>query len=188
MRSLFASVAVLLLAAAPAIAAGGVNVPPFSSIEARGGSHVILHHGATQHVAIIKGDMNVSRVSVVSGKLVIDPCPNTCWFWSHHELEVDVVAPNVDALEAHGGADIDARGPFPRQAQMHAEAHGGGDIDIRAIPVEHVTALAHGGGDVKVQALSSLDAEAHGGGDITYVGHPAKINSKVHGGGNVSQE
>ena len=188
MRSLAASVAVLLLAAAPALAGGDVKVPAFSSIEAGGGSHVILHHGTTQRVVVVKGDMNVSSVRVDGGKLMIDPCPKNCWFWDHHELEVDVVAPNVEALVAHGGADIDARGPFPRQAQMRVEAHGGGEIDIRAIPVEHVTAIAHGGGDVKLQALSSLDAQAHGGGDITYVGHPAKINSQVHGGGNVSQE
>lgn len=187
MRSLFASAATIVLACAAAQAATDLKLPQFSAIEAHGGSHVTLLHGNVQRVTVTKGDMSVSRISVVGDKLLIEPCPN--WCWHSPQLEVEVQTPNaIQALTAHGGAEIDARGPFPRQPQLRAVAHGGGDIDAKAIPVDAVSAEAHGGGDIHVQPISSLQAEAHGGGDIRYIGNPPKVESNVHGGGDVTRE
>lgn len=187
MRSLVICAAVSALACAAANAATDLKLPPFSAIEARGGSQVILHRGPMQRVAVIKGDMNVASVTVVGDKLVVQQCKNWCWHTG--ELVIEVTTPNaIQELTAHGGADILARGQFPRQPQLRATAHGGGDIDAKAIPVDAVVAEAHGGGDIHVQALSSLQAEAHGGGDIHYTGNPPKVQASTHGGGDVSRE
>jgi len=187
MRAFFASAALCLLASAPAFAATDLSLPPFSAIEAHGGAHVVFHHGASQRVTVVKGDMKVARIIVVGGKLEIDPCPTTCWIGSH-ELDVDVVSPGVQALAAHGGARIDAEGTFPKQPQMSVEAHGGGSIDIRTIPADAVSVEAHGGGNVRVRALAALSAEAHGGGDIVYAGNPPKVAISTHGGGSIRKE
>jgi hypothetical protein len=187
MRSLFASAAALVVAGAAAQAGTDLKLAPFSAIEAHGGSHVTIHHGDVQRVSVIKGDLNVSRVSVSGDKLLVEVCPN--WCWQSHDLEIEVTTPRaIEALTAHGGSNIDARGPFPRQPQLRVTAHGGGDIDARAIPADAVSAEAHGGGDIHVQALSSLQAEAHGGGDIHFTGKPAKVQTNIHGGGDVGPE
>lgn len=187
MRAMLASTALLLMISAPGVAATDLQLPPFSAIEAHGGAHVTLHYGDRQRVTVIKGDMKVSRVSVVRGKLMAEGCVDNCWF-GNHELDVDVVAPNVQALAAHGGGDIEAVGAFPHQQHLTVAAHDGGEINARAIPADSVTADAHGGGDIKVNALASLDASAHGGGDITYAGHPQKVSSSTHGGGSIQRE
>jgi hypothetical protein len=186
MRSLIASAALCLIVSAPAFAATDLSLPPFSAIEAHGGGHVVLHHGATQRVTVIKGDLKISRVTVKNGNLMIDPCPTNCWLNSP-ELEVEVVSPRIDALAAHGGGSIEAKGPFPRQAKLAVAAHGGGSIDARAIPADTVAASAHGGGSIKVNAIATLAAQAHGGGSISYTGNP-QVSSATHGGGSISHE
>jgi hypothetical protein len=186
MRSLIASVALCLVASAPAIAATDLQLPAFSAIEAHGGGHVVFHHGATQRVTVIKGDLKISQVTVKDGKLMVDPCPTSCWLRSQ-ELEVEVVAPRIEALAAHGGGSIEAKGPFPSQAKLAVAAHGGGSIDARAIAAETVAASVHGGGSIRVNAIATLAAEAHGGGSITYTGNP-HVASSTHGGGSISHE
>ena len=187
MRFVVMSFAACLLAGAAAQAGTDLNLPKFSAIEAHGGSHIILHHGATQRVTVIKGDMKVSSVTVVGDKLLVEECPT--WCLHHPELEIEVTTPNpVEALAAHGGGDIDARGPFPRQPKLSVTAHGGGNINASAIPADTVWAEAHGGGEIRVNALTEINAEAHGGGDIHYTGNPPKVHSSVHGGGDVSRD
>jgi Putative auto-transporter adhesin, head GIN domain len=186
--SFAALIAAPLLMAAPAFAATDIPLPPFTGISVHGGGHVILKHGTVQHVTMLKGDPKISQLQVVHGTLDVSPCPNT---WNcplhNYDLEVEIVSPNITAIEAHGGGDIEAKGDFPTQAQMSVAAHGGGDVDIRVIPVEHVSAEAHGGGDIHVKALVSLSASVHGGGDITYAGNP-KVSASTHGGGDVHHE
>lgn len=171
---------------APTFAATVVPLPPFTGIEVHGGGHVILMHGANQRVTLIKGDPKVAQIVVHGNTLDASPCAANCGF-HQVELELEVVSPHIDAVAAHGGGNIEAKGDFPKQAHISAAAHGGGDIDIRAIPVENVTAEVHGGGDVHVKALISLAASAHGGGDITYSGNP-KVSASTHGGGDIRRE
>jgi hypothetical protein len=186
MRSLIASAALCLIVSAPAFAATDLQLPAFSAIETHGGGVVILHHGATQRVTIIKGDLKISQVTVKNGNLMVDPCPTNCWLHSP-ELEVEVVSPRIDALAAHGGGSIEAKGPFPKQPKLAVAAHGGGSINARAIPADTVAAAVHGGGSVRVNAVATLAAEAHGGGSITYTGNP-QVSSATHGGGSISHE
>ena len=186
MRSLIASAALCLIASAPALAATDLQLPAFSAIETHGGGVVILHHGATQRVSVIKGDLKISQVTVHDGKLMVDPCPPSSWFQSP-ELVVEVVAPRIEALAAHGGGSIEAKGPFPSQPKLAVAAHGGGSIDARAIAAETVAASVHGGGSIRVNAVATLAAQAHGGGSITYAGNP-QVASSIHGGGSISHE
>jgi hypothetical protein len=182
-----ALVAAPLLMASPSFAATDIPLPPFSAINVHGGGHVILVHGASQRVTLLKGDPKVAQIRVINGNtLDISPCETVCMF-RHVELEVEIVSPNIQAIEAHGGGAIDTKGEFPKQAQMSVAAHGGGSIDIRAIPVEQVSAEVHGGGAIHVKALSALSASAHGGGVITYSGDP-KVAASTHGGGVISKE
>lgn len=176
-----------LMLAAPSLAATDIPLPPFTGISVHGGGHVILMHGATQRVTLLKGDPKVAQLEVVHGNtLDISPCPTICPF-HNTELEVEIVSPNIAAIEAHGGGAIDTKGEFPKQAQMSVAAHGGGSIDIRAIAVEQIAADVHGGGDVHVKPISSLAASVHGGGVISYSGNP-QVASSIHGGGSVTKE
>jgi hypothetical protein len=180
-----ALIAGLAVFAVPSFAATDLPVPPFTQIEAHGGAKVILKHGSAQKVVITRGDLKVSQIHVVDGRLDINACPYTCPFL--YKLEVEIVSPNIQTIEAHGGGAVDARGNFPKQAQLDVVAHGGGAVDARAIPADHVSATAHGGGAVRVNPLVSLNATAHGGGAITYSGNP-KVTSSVHGGGAVAKD
>lgn len=182
-----ALLAASLLTAAPAFAATDIPVPPFKAISVHGGGHVTLMHGATQRVTLIKGDPKIVEITVHGGTLDLSPCRTSCWF-RNAQLDVEVVSPSIEAVEAHGGGDIHAKGQFPQQAHISVSAHGGGDVDIRAIPAENVSAEVHGGGDVHLTALTSLSASAHGGGDIVYSGNPKKISSSTHGGGDIRHE
>lgn len=179
-----------LLLAGSALAGTDVPLAPFTAIEAHGGADVIFHHGATQRVTLVEGDLKVSDLKVVHGELVIDTCK--LWsFWQcprHYNLKIDIVSPRIDRIEVHGGSDVNAEGTFPRQPTISVEAHGGGDIDVRAIPADKARAEVHGGGDIHLGEVGALTAEAHGGGDITYKGNPHPLVSEVHGGGSVEKE
>lgn len=185
-----------LVLAAPCFAATDIALPPFTGIDAHGGAHVTLRHGATQRVTVLKGDMKVARITIVNGKtLDIDPCPNNFTCMLHrNDLDVEIVSPQVEAIEVHGGAVLEARGKFPKQAALDLEAHGGAKLDVKAISAETVTAEAHGGGSIYTNVISNLVAEAHGGGVIRYSGDPAHfatqghLTTHTHGGGSISKE
>jgi len=163
-----------------------VKLPPFSAVNVHGGGDVKLIYGPVQRVTVLKGDMKVARVLVKGNTLELAACDGMCW--GSHELLVEVVTPNIDAMDIHGGGSIRASGNFPKLPHLRAEIHGGGDADFSAIPFETVDAEVHGGGSLRVKALNALNAQVHGGGDVHYVGHPAHIVSQTHGGGSINGE
>ena len=168
----FAAAAVLLTGAA--VAGTDLKFPIFTGIAVHGGAHVILHHGAVQRVTVVKGDLGKADLHLTGGNtLDISPCKN--WCWNTQEFEVDITSPKIDAVEAHGGGALEARGDFPRQPVLDLQAHGGGAIDTRAIPADTVNAQAHGGGAIRVRALNAINAQAHGGGAISYAGNPPHV-------------
>jgi len=168
---------------APALAAETIAVAPFKTIEVHGGGHVVLRHGDTQRVTLLKGDRKIAEIRVDGdGALLLSPCSGMCW--GNHELEVEVVTPAIAGLSAHGGGEIDAKPGFGTQPRLAIEAHGGGEIDARNIPAADVTANVHGGGEVELTAKKTLNAEVHGGGELRYWGHPS-VSSDIHGGGSI---
>jgi hypothetical protein len=140
--------AALIALAVPSLAATDLPLAPFTAISVHGGGHVILRHGTTQRVSLLKGDPKVALIRVNGSTLELSPCENVCLF-RHVDLEVEIVSPDIRAIDAHGGGAIDTKGEFPKQAEMAVAAHGGGAIDIRAKPVEQVAAEVHGGGAIR---------------------------------------
>lgn len=186
-RFVAATAAVLMLTGA-AIAGTDMNFPAFTGINAHGGAKVVLHHGNVQHVTIVRGDVSKADLHLAGNTLDISPCKSWLTCWNTKTLEVEIVSPKIDDMEAHGGGSIKAVGDFPKQPSLNVEAHGGGAIDTRAIPADAVNARAHGGGAIRVKALQSIDAEAHGGGAIAYTGNPPHVRSQTHGGGAIHRD
>lgn len=174
-----------LLLAGSAFAATGVSVAPFKSIQLRGGGHVILRHGAVQHVTLVKGSTQFTRFKIDGGELTIDICNENCP--QHYDLEIEIVSPAIDGLAIQGGGEIESRGDFPKQGKIGAAVNGGGTIDIRAMSAEQVDAVVNGGGDIKTKPVRALHAAVNGGGEIAYWGNP-EVALAVNGGGAVTKK
>jgi len=165
----------------------GTNVPvaPFKSIGLRGGGHVILRHGTTQHVTLLKGSMQFTSFDIRGNELTISACNTNCP--SHYDLEIDIVSPAIDGVAIEGGGAIKSQGDFPKQGKIAAAVSGGGAIDIRAMAADEVDAAVNGGGEIMTKPLHALHAAVNGGGEISYWGNP-EVTSAVNGGGSVSKK
>ena len=171
--------------AALRISAETVSVPPFKSVELRGGGHVTLRHGDRQRVTIIKGSTQFTTFHIEPDrKLIIDACNESCPH--RYDLAIEIVTPNIDGVAVSGGGYIVAAGGFGSPARMSAAVSGGGEVDVRAINASSVNAGVSGGGEVKIRAENSLTAGVDGGGSIIYWGHPS-VTKAVNGGGSVEQ-
>jgi len=179
-------VAAALLLTGAAFAGTDLSFPAFTGINLHGGGHVVLRHGAVQKVTVIKGDLKKADIHLDGKTLDVSSCKG--WCWNVAELVVEITSPAIDAMEVHGGGDLEAVGEFPHQPVLNVQVHGGGDLDARAIPADTVNASVHGGGDAKVKALTAINANVHGGGDLTYTGNPGQIRSETHGGGTIHKE
>lgn len=154
-----------------ASAAETVSVPPFKSIELRGGGHITLRHGDNQHVSIVNGSTKFTAFHIEpNGRLVIDACNESCPH--RYDLDIEIVTPVIEGVAISGGGHIAATSGFGTQAMITAEVSGGGDIDLRSINAQRVNASVSGGGDMRLHAEKSLMAAVDGGGAITYWGHP----------------
>jgi hypothetical protein len=180
---LLASAATVL--ALPAFAQQAVPLAHFDSVSATDGADVAIRHGAVQQVVILKGNAQVSRIEVQSGKLVVSTCRYVCpW---HYNLKIAVTMPYLKSVSADDGADIRAEGSFPAQPTLAAHANDGGDLDLRAIPAAHADVKADDGGEVRIRATASLNATAIDGGEIKYSGNPA-LNMRSDDGGEIDSE
>jgi hypothetical protein len=187
LRSRFAVAlfALPLLMAGQSFAANDVQVAPFKFIHLLGGGHVVLRHGAEQHVTLVKGSMQFTTFEVHGDELTISACNANCPH--HYDLEIDIVSPNITGMGIGGGGKIESKGDFPKRDKIAAAVHGGGSIDIRAISADEVDAAVDGGGDIMTKPLHALHAAINGGGEITYQGDP-QVTSAVNGGGSVSKK
>ena len=181
--------ALLIVVAAPAAAQTAVPVAPFRSVEMHDGGHVILRHGATQRVTLLKGGVDCPNFTLADGgRLVIDKykgrdkhkgqCPRG------YELEIEIITPYIDEIVASDGGVIQSRGSFPRQAEIKTAVRNGGTIDIRTIVTDRVTASVEEGGRVLTMPQVTLSANVASGGQITYWGD-ARVESSVRNGGGV---
>ena len=153
----------------------------FTSVELRNGGKVFIRHGATQRVTLLKGNQNVTQVTINNGdRLVIDKCRNNCP--RGYELEIEIVAPDIDGITIIDGGTIQGRGSFPRRAEIRVAVNSGGTIDIRSMPVHSVTASVDQGGMIFTKPLSAMIASVRHGGNITYWGETQVISSIRDGG------
>ncbi|MBV9992954.1 MAG: DUF2807 domain-containing protein [Alphaproteobacteria bacterium] len=183
---LASAVATAAMFAGPALATENISVGHFTQVELRGGGHVVVKHGATQSVTLVKGSTQYTSFKIREGrKLVIDACNDHCP--NSYDLEIEIVSPDLDAAAIDGGGEIVAQGSFPGRDRLALAVNGGGDIDMRPIKAAEVDAAVNGGGDIHLTATRALNAAVSGGGDISYRGNP-QVNEAVQGGGDVQRE
>ena len=179
-RSLLAMVVVVLFMS-PAVGQKVVSLAPFSSIVMHDGAHVVVQHGPTQRVTLLKGSLECSAVSIADGgRLVIRKHKSRCA--EGYQLEIEIVTPQVAGLRVHDGGWIQARGSFPRQAEISVAVESGGTIDIRSMAVDSVTASVNSGGRILTRPQTALVASVSDGGNITYWGDPRVSRSIQRGG------
>ena len=156
------------------------QVAPFKSIEVSGGAHVVLRNASAHRVRVVSGSMEMSRVAVTGGTLVIDKCRTKCQ--KGYRLELEVFAPGVTRISVAHGGRIESREGFARQPELAVDVENGGPIDVRSIAADRVTASVNQGGGIMTAARAWLSATVANGGNITYWGDPEVRRSVDHGG------
>ena len=184
MRGSILAMSLLLLAAcarpAPAAAQSVPELAAFRSIALSDGGHVTVRHGDRQRVTLLAGEADI-RVDGTQLHIARRRTPD------HRErLEVEVVAPTLDALSVANGGRLVLAGDFPRQATLAAAVSNGGALDVRAMRAERVTAAVNQGGMIFTRPASHLDAAVSHGGAITYWGN-ASVSRAVADGGVVQR-
>ena len=185
MKLTLAASALLGLLASPAFAATTVPVGHFDSLSLRGGGHVLVKHGASQSVMLLKGSTQYTKFTIRHGNdLEIDACNSDC---PHsYDLEIEIVTPELSGAAIEGGGHIEAASGFPNQAEFSAAIDGGGHLDMQAVVADKVSAAVNGGGHIQVDAKRELSAAINGGGSIIYLGDP-QVSSAIDGGGSVKR-
>jgi hypothetical protein len=170
---------------APARAVENVPLPPFRSIELRGGGDIIVVPGPVQRVTLLQGSSKITRFRMrEQGQLQIDVCHGQCP--RNYQLQIRIESPHVPDVAIAGGGNIRAARGFAPQSQLSAAIHGGGKIDVRVVEAGNVSAAVHGGGLISVRPRSTLSAAVNGGGSIRYSGNP-QVSSAILGGGSVNR-
>lgn len=178
---LAAIIPLTVVVATQALAQSTISLPRFSSIELHGGGEVIVRHGPSQQVTLVRGNNQLTDFTVDErGRLVIRACTGTC---RGYNPRIEVVTPDIQAAAIHGGGSIKTEGEFPRPGSLALAVHGGGEIDAERIEARHVAASVSGGGSIRTRPIGALAGSIRGGGEITYCGNPASVASSVSGGG-----
>jgi len=186
MRSTLPLFALAFGASAPAVATEIVPVPPFRSVELRGGGEVTLVPAPAQRVTILNGSSRFTHVYLKrDGQLRIDACNESCP--RHYNLQIRIESPSAPDVAISGGGSIVAAPGFAPQGQLSAAVSGGGLIDARAIEATTVSAAVKGGGKIAVRPRATLSAAVMGGGEIRYSGNP-QVSMAVSGGGDVRRD
>jgi hypothetical protein len=183
MRGLLPLFVASLIVPAPAQGAENIPLPPFRSVELRGGGDILIVPSAVQRVTIIRGTSRVTRFRMRErGRLQIDACDTHCP--PNYSLQIRIESPQLPDVAIAGGGLIRAAPGFAPQGELSAAIDGGGKIDAGAVDASEVSAAVNGGGQISVRARSSLSAAVNGGGEIRYSGNP-QVSSAIHGGGAV---
>jgi hypothetical protein len=170
---------------APVVTQTIVPLAPFSSVELHDGGKVIIQHGPTQRVTLVKGSLDYTRVTIANGgRLVIVKCKSHCP--PGYDLEIEIVTPDITRISVADGGTIQSRGSFPRQADIGLAVSQGGTIDIRSMAVDSVTVSVDQGGRIFTTPQAAMFASVAHGGNITYWGE-ARVKSSIQDGGVVNR-
>lgn len=162
-----------------------VSVGHFDGVGLEGGGHVVVKHGATQSVTILKGSTQYTSFHIRHDNVLeIKTCNSNCPMI--YDLEVEIVTPDLHSAAIDGGGHITASTGFPDQDSFAAAIDGGGHIEMQTIAARDVHAAIDGGGHIEVTAQHQLNAAIDGGGSIVYHGDP-QVNQAIDGGGSVSR-
>lgn len=171
----------LFVIAVPVTAQTAIRVASFRSVELHSGGEVILRHGSTQRVTVLKGDAECAKVTTDdAGRLVIEKYSAQCH--RKYDLQVEVVAPQFAEVAVNDGGHINSVGEFPRQLEIRTAVRNGGSVDLRSIPADRVIASVAQGGRILVTSQTLLSASIADGGQIAYWGEPRIEKSIQHGG------
>ena len=157
-----------------------VRLAPFTSIELDGGVKAVLQYGSPQRVTLLKGNGDISLITVTEERLVIDKCRDKCP--RGYELHVEIVTPLITAISAANGGVIESRGNFPLQPAMSLAVRHGGTVDARTISANNITAAVAQGGRIFAKPQMTIVASISNGGVITYWGNAQVTSSTQHGG------
>ena len=161
-----------------------VPVAPFGSVELHDGVEVILRHGPTQSVTLLKGSLDYTSIRIADAVLIIDTCKNRCP--RGYKLEIEIVTPNIVGILVSDGGTLQSLGDFPRQPEIGVTVRQGGTIDIRSMGGDNVTASVEQGGRIFTMPQTTLFASVVYGGEINYWGE-ARVESSVRDGGAVTR-
>ncbi|HKP35722.1 MAG TPA: DUF2807 domain-containing protein [Pyrinomonadaceae bacterium] len=156
-----------------------IQVAPFNSVELRNGGRVFVRHGARQSVTVVKGNSDEITFTVEGSRLVIDKVKSSR---RGHDLEIEIVTPNINGLAVNNGGVLQTVGDFSGQTALAVSVNQGGIVDARSIAVQSVTASVYSGGRIFVRPQAALVASVAQGGAITYWGKPQVTSSIKHGG------
>lgn len=185
MRGFVIGAALATLPALQASAQGRVvQLPPFTSVEVPDGGHVVIRHGPTQRVTLVRGNLNYTKIRVTSdGVLVIGNCRHEC---RGYRSDVEIEMPGITRLLMSDGGWIRTSGNFPRQGEIEVEVDNGGTIDTRSMLIDKVIASVDQGGRILTVPGAWLFARVSHGGAITYWGNP-RVRRSIEDGGVVQK-
>lgn len=176
----------------------------FDSIAASSGINVVLTQGpfgVTSEAP--EGKLDRIVIEQAGSELKLELKSEITWFGYSGRYEVKVSAPAFTAIDASGGADVNA-GALQAD-RLSLSASGGGDINITGAQIGALVASASGGGDIDIAGTcttatlsasgggdfdgekldcDTVTADAGGGGDID-VGARMAATGKASGGGDV---
>ena len=181
---------VLLVALAPTLTAAlgstaqsVFSVAAFRSIQLQDGGEVIVRHGSTQRVTLVKGRRECSSVTVEDGELLIRGPHGQCR--DEREMVIEVQTPAIEKLKVMDGGTLRTVGSFPSQEKLLGMVESGGRLDMRSMNAKAVRAGVRHGGGIFTKPTVSLQARIAQGGLITYWGDP-DVQSRVEHGGAVT--
>lgn len=192
--SLIAGAAVLALTLPASAETRTFNLSNFTEISASAGVDVVLRQGPYSVTAEEKGGrFDRLKLEVQGSKLVISREGSSGWFSGNRDYTVTVTAPELTAISASSGADVD--GDNFRFANLSVSVSSGADVELSGqctnitvsvssgadfdgdnLRCETATVTASSGGDADVYASRSASGNASSGGGVT-----------VHGGGAITK-
>ncbi len=100
---------------------------------------------------------------------------------------VDVTAPTLVSVSAHGSGDVSVRG---ETALSELATYGSGDVAVDSVTSARLHIETAGSGDVKLHALqtSDLRAETSGSGTIQVAGSAEEITLRTNGSGDIDAD
>jgi hypothetical protein len=177
------------------------TVPPFTAVEAAGGSSLSVRVGARQTVAVHADDNLIHRIEtdVRDGVLVVSERGS---FATQLPLSVEVTVPTLGSARLLGSGSVSVPGVESQQFsadlvgsgaltisgitdRLDASLAGSGDLDLGHLSARSVTASLPGSGRLDVNVSQTLHASLLGSGDIVYRGDPATVERALGGSGSI---
>lgn len=163
-----------------------VSLPPFETVEFKGGGDFYFHYSPTSKVEIKGEDPCVEEMEAVvsSGILRISPKGN---FSENCRLEIHVFTSSIKEIRQDGGGRIVINEGFAPVDIFKCSIDGGGKIEMTALGINSLLASIEGGGVISAQVSKKLNGKIRGGGLILYHGDPT-VESNISGGGAIKRK